>query len=534
MKHKIISIVAGLAMLLNCSCSEDFLETKSTSSVDTDQMFINYKSAMMAVNGLHSLMNAMHGYSSARYGGYQDFMLCMEFMGQDLVYTLTNAQWQPAVRWDYIEASHAYNNYIWKLFYWFTSNANAIIMHIDEIDGTDEEKNFCRGQALAYRAWAYFHLVQLYGNRYRAGEQNSQLGVILRLDDSLDDMPRSTVEEVYKQINDDLDEAIENLGNIGTLTKTNKSHIDVHVARGIKARVLLTQGRWEEAAKMAEKVIAESGAKLQDDTYTAGNRFSDQSNTEWLWGRYGVDDLYLSLCDFWDYMSNRNKSYNKNTPRAILNTLYDQISDTDVRKGIWFPNAQDKNVLPRPIIPTGGRIVNYMANKFLIEDENRAGIDLAYMRLPEMLLIEAEGYARCGKYEQAQNALYTLAKHRDPQYVKSTKTGDELIEEIMVQRRIELWGEGFNWLDLKRLDLPLDRGPAPRTELGYSNANWWTGTTNNNKMPTNVDPEASNYDMYNHIFGESYRYIPAGDKRWTFMIPDDEIDANPLCEQNPL
>ena len=50
MKHKIISIVAGLAMLLNCSCSEDFLETKSTSSVDTDQMFINYKSAMMAVN----------------------------------------------------------------------------------------------------------------------------------------------------------------------------------------------------------------------------------------------------------------------------------------------------------------------------------------------------------------------------------------------------------------------------------------------------------------------------------------------------
>ena len=52
MKHKIISIVAGLAMLLNCSCSEDFLETKSTSSVDTDQMFINYKSAMMAIRRL--------------------------------------------------------------------------------------------------------------------------------------------------------------------------------------------------------------------------------------------------------------------------------------------------------------------------------------------------------------------------------------------------------------------------------------------------------------------------------------------------
>ena len=36
-------------------------------------------------------------------------------------------------------------------------------------------------------------------------------------------------------------------------------------------------------------------------------------------------------------------------------------------------------------------------------------------------------------------------------------TGAKLADEIMTHRRIELWGEGFRWFDLKRLGLPLDR-----------------------------------------------------------------------------
>lgn len=49
------------------------------------------------------------------------------------------------------------------------------------------------------------------------------------------------------------------------------------------------------------------------------------------------------------------------------------------------------------------------------------------------------------------------AKNRDASYTLSTNTGQALIDEIMVQRRVELWGEGFRFLDLKRLNLPLDR-----------------------------------------------------------------------------
>jgi len=122
-----------------------------------------------------------------------------------------------------------------------------------------------------------------------------------------------------------------------------------------------------------------------------------------------------------------------------------------------------------------------------------------------MYLIEAEALARqAGKEDQAKDVLFLLAKNRDPQYVRSTKTGTAFIEEILVQRRVELWGEGRNWTDLKRLNLPL------------------------------VRPTAANAGMGFHV--ESFATVvnvPAGGNIWTWMIPRAEIDANPNLQQNP-
>lgn len=531
-KYRLIALLMGLAWF-SLSCGDDFMETKSTENVDQEQMFETTEGGMMAVNGLHKLMYTPSLSSTYAQGGYQTFMIWIEMMGEDLVYTVANAQFQSQAKWTlHRNPTSSHLRYHYNLFYKFISNANMIISNIDDADGTQEERNYIKGQALAYRAFAYFNLVQCWSGRYLPGQENTQLGVILRTENSTENLPRASVEEVYKQINEDLDLAIELLAKVTTIKKENKSHIDVHVARGLKARVLLTQGRWEEAAEMAKQVVELSGAKLQDDTYvTTVNRMSDQTNTEWLWGKKGQEDQAGTLKDFHSFMSNKNVSYNKNTPRAIYNLLYNRISDTDIRKTLWFPRAQDPEWEPKPIIPTGGRIRNYMANKFLLADENMKCGDVPWMRLPEMMLIEAEGYARAGRYHEAAEALYPLAHHRDPEYQLSTNTGEALIDEVMFQRRIELWGEGFRFLDLKRLNMPLDRGPKTREELGYSNDPWNSNTV----MPTNVDPEASNYNMYDgHPMGEENRYRAADSKEWQWLFPQDEIDVNPLCEQNPL
>lgn len=95
--------------------------------------------------------------------------------------------------------------------------------------------------------------------------------------------------------------------------------------------------------------------------------------------------------------------------------------------------------------------------------------------------------------------MFDLVSKRDPSYVQSVLTDEALIEEIMFHRRIELWGEGHRWLDLKRLNLPLNRNG-----IGH------------------IAAVAVIFDM------------PAGDVQWQFLIPRDELNANPQSAQNPL
>ena len=119
------------------------------------------------------------------------------------------------------------------------------------------------------------------------------------------------------------------------------------------------------------------------------------------------------------------------------------------------------------------------------------------MRISELYLIAAEGYARSDQDAKAKEYFSALMVERDPEYKDSGKTGAALAEEIMNSRRIELWGEGFRWFDLKRLGLPIHR----------------TG---------------SNFDI---AFCGFLDKEPDADG-WMFEIPKNETDFNPLCEKN--
>ncbi len=82
--------------------------------------------------------------------------------------------------------------------------------------------------------------------------------------------------------------------------------------------------------------------------------------------------------------------------------------------------------------------------------------------------IVTEAYARAGDETNAKKYLFELTSRRSPSATESTRTGDALIDEIMMHRRIELWGEGFRWFDLKRLKLPVDRRDQGEYKTNYS------------------------------------------------------------------
>ena len=140
-------------------------------------------------------------------------------------------------------------------------------------------------------------LVQLFGKRYDASTKpNAQPGVPLMLTSSTAGQARASVEEVYTQINKDLDDAITNLTGY---TRTAKSHFNVNVVKGIKARVALTQQDWANAAKFASE--ARQGFTLMNSTqYTAG--FNDASVPEWMWASVIPADQGTFFYSFFAYM----------------------------------------------------------------------------------------------------------------------------------------------------------------------------------------------------------------------------------------
>nr|WP_258873604.1 RagB/SusD family nutrient uptake outer membrane protein [Riemerella anatipestifer] len=184
----------------------------------------------------------------------------------------------------------------------------------------------------------------------------------------------------------------------------------------------------------------------------------------------------------------------RQNPKAMNKLLYSKFPSTDVRTQVVDPTGKHLSLS----LPSNFAKYPYTSQKFLAVGTGDSRMDVPYMRAAEMYLIEAEALARLGKEPESKVVFTEFSKNRNPAYVATTATGEAYINEILDSRRIELWGEGFRFLDLKRLNQPLNR----------------TGSNHNSVVVNNVFE------------------VSAGDSRWTFLIPRRELNANPLIKQN--
>ena len=490
--------ILGLTIVLISSCEKEYLDTKPTDAYSDKTVMSTTINAYSALNGLHRMIYEQSGNYYSAYGqdkcGQQSINIVADLLGDDVLFpNSTNSWYRSVYQWvDHRNETASWPRYVYTFYYMAIVNANMILKNIDVAAGTDAEKKLIKGQALAYRGWAHFNLVQIFAKRYDAtNKPNIQAGVPIMTDVTVAGLPRASVEEVYTQIIKDLDESIVNL--TGAVARTSKSHLDVNVAKGIRARVALTMQDWANAAKFSSE--ARTGYSLMTNAeYISG--FNSVSNREWMWGSKVQDDQTNYFYGFFAFMSaNGNSTVIRQTPKVINATLYNLIPATDIRKKCWDATG---STVPAP---PGGLKAPYGILKFQASTATATAFagDPVYMRAGEMYLIEAEAKARLSQDAAAQDVLYTLAVNRDPGYAKSAKTGTALIDEILIQRRIELWGEGFRFFDLKRMNKDLNR-----VCLNYSSSIGLLST------------------------------VAVGDNAWQWMIPKDEFNANPnLGVQNP-
>jgi hypothetical protein len=476
-----------LAVLFLSACNKEFLETKPTDQVDAGTAILTVENAKASLNGIHRSM--FIGYGSQGSFGQGTIMINSEVLGEDYVFSgQSNGWFLSTYRWIDHRNANGGSTFPYSFYYRIISNANLIINGIQKTPGLQADKNNLLGQALTYRAWAYFNLVQLYGKRFVKGETNDGLGVPLVLTNTIDPQPRATVAAVYTQLNKDLTDA----AGLLTTTRPDKSNFNLSVVLGIQARVALTQQEWATAATKA--AAARAGYTLMNTAAQFADGSSNWSNSEWMWGSSQIDDQTEYFTAYLAYIScNFNSTNIRTNPKLISRSLYTTMDANDLRRALWVvaPTASNS------ITPPGGSRVAYMNQKFRAKGDANSVGDIPYMRAAEMFLIEAEALARNNDETGSKTVFTTFMKTRVPTYTTSTNSGAAYLTEIMNSRRVELWGEGFRFFDLKRLNQALDR----------------TGSNHNSALAVSMT-------------------MAAGDNAWQWLIPQSEINANPLVKQN--
>ena len=448
-KYTFLGLLAG--SMLTTSCSEDQIETVPTQSMSGQGLLANANAALVTLNGIYREMYTA-GWSTSgnthQCFGITAYTLCADVMGEDHVMGAQGSGWfwfdaLYNVKSRYTSSSwRSYD--LWYAYYNWIANANYIIAAEETMSGTPSEVGYAIGQAYAIRAYSYFMLSQYFA-RTLVGHENEPC-VPLYVEPTSPEtkgQPRSTNAEVYAQIDKDIDKAIELLN--GTTRKENeKSHIDYSVAQALKARICMVENKWADAKTAAHAAIDASGCTVLPVSSFAGMNNVLASNV--MWGAGIIADqvgMYASFFAHMDYEG--GKSYAQTAPKRINKELYAKMNATDTRTAWWDPS------------------MSYQQEKFHFSDASTWLGDYVFMRVEEMYLTAAEAECRMGDEAAAKADLMAVMSKRDASY-NTTKTGtalgktsapaDEtgsLLEEILIQRRIELWGEFGRMYDLKRL-----------------------------------------------------------------------------------
>lgn len=480
------AILASATML--ASCGSDYLETKPTSSVGSEDAVATTEMAYKALNGIARCQTTQHYAFTQGFAGENAIMRLYENLpSQNYNYNYYASGWAPIHNQTFHNRTNTvYDGYAWYYYYQLIGQANTIIAHIDAAAGSESDKKFIKASALSFRAYSYEKLIHYYCYRWQDSNNGASQGVVLRLDESTGDAPFATLAETVAQIYKDCQEAITLFGESGIDRPASEVWIpNVNVAHAVYARAALFSQDYQTAVDQAK--LAKQGYPLMsNDSYAAG--FCEPTS-EWIMGSYG-DDSENNF--YWSYGTQGacNGYYatadgNPTGAGTIGHELISRIPNNDARKQNFltedkFPNLDlskeskyyytfgilgmmDDNIYEQAdsIVKAHqakGLTTPYQAGfyyldanlKFYVKAQPGVGY-VPFIRSSEMVLIEAEANYFLGKTAEAQAALVELnaTSGRNPEYT-CTKTGEELLSEIQDYRCLELWGEGFEWSDFKR------------------------------------------------------------------------------------
>lgn len=528
MKKIINGLVLITMALTTASCLEVVEPTGYLTETKKNELFEADPASLLgaSVTGMYNnLMSFVETDLSHNYFGQKSFDYLTSLMGNDMVMTGRYAMSIYHYYLDYWQHNYAPTANRWAEYYTAIKDANNILDMIDP-ESENPAELYYRAIALSFRGYAYLQLTYLYQHSYYVGVEGTKWGkgqkydfseepcVPLLLEDTEGDQPRSSLKAVHARITEDLTTALslfEALDMVYTLETTD---FDGTVVAMHLARQCMILNDWEGAAEYAALVMSYYPVLVSENDLLQG--FSDKNLPDVVFAGDVTSDntgVYASWFSQMDYYSDGYAGIG--VWRPAFKPLVDRIDDNDVRLQ-WFCcqrstgytlTDEDGNeqvlTLVRDLMQPAP--AEYLSVKFIGTGRNNilAGRfegwelgDYIYLRSEEAYLIYAEAMAHLGEYAEAEKVLEDFMKTRQPDYDYSFTDYASLVEEIIYQKRVEFWGEGMEFLDNRRLNIPVDR----------TDETW--GAENNN-----------------HYAGAK-GYTEQESEKFLYQLPDKEMENN--------
>jgi len=483
-------LIAGLTLSAMTSCID---EAEPRSGSVTQKMLEESASATTAaVNGLPAYGKSVWDKGAHWSYGISAIMRIRDVMADDYVVVDHDYnQFSPWAATIFLGPSYLLGQFVYSYYYNYVLASNLVIGAVNPDKATKEQLGNL-GLGYAYRAANYLDMARMYEflptdvdpactNEQGYNVKNLTCPIVT---DTLGEKasrnnPRATHEEMFKFIESDLNNAEKYIVNL--TSNRNNTLPDLAVVYGLKARLYMWNEDYAKAKEYARKAIDTYGGTpmSEDDATDTKKGFNDI--TKWMWGaQYTTEDraVKFGIINFTSFASNETVfGYAGAGPMNMIGkSFYDRISDTDWRKTMWKAPAgspleaknkyvdskmEMKNGVMEDVSKFKKRIPTYGSLKFRPNQGNYAessiGVVSAYplMRVEEMYFIEAEAAERLAPGTGITLLENFMKTYRDKQYVY---TGSNAIDEILFQKRIELWGEGLSFFDIKRANVSVTRG----------------------------------------------------------------------------
>ncbi|MEJ4087761.1 RagB/SusD family nutrient uptake outer membrane protein [Galbibacter orientalis] len=425
MKIKIYFRIIGLSVLFVLQSCEDFVDIDSPNfQMVTEDVYNKEKTTIAAIQGIY---NQLYVANFSTYG-----VSVLGAMSADILLARTDT-YLPFDQHELFSINTTdagFNQNIWSSAYNMIYMVNRALEGLENANISDDLRQNLQGQILFTRAFTYFYLTNLYGD----------VPLLLTSDyDTNAIAPRNSKEEVWLQIESDLDEAAALLNKQTEYKDGERFYVNLSVVEAFRARVYLYRKDWSNAESFSSNVIARAdlyGLEANpEDVFRANSK-----EAIWQITPDGVRNFAPEeATHFTLHVNGTGTTITGNT--ALSDDFLNSLVPLDKRR-LWIGEVSSENEH------------SYFSKKYWFDNDGEIQQYSTVLRLAEQYLIRAEARAMQNKLAEAISDLDQIRARAGIDLITDSNPGinkQALLDTIMIARKRELFAEwGHRWFDLKR------------------------------------------------------------------------------------